>query len=171
MSNLLRLQIYFIISLFFFHTTYEDGIYDEILLELSKNNDIKKYVYFYQNYNENFGKSLISLKNEIKSIRLFFYEYDRNSSLSFHSYNVYCRLINTDNKIVFFMQNFKLLIQVQINYYPGRSKLYFWNVRNSIKIGYLKSIKFYLSFRNFLLVWMKNIFFSYLKITWILINL
>jgi hypothetical protein len=114
MSNFLSFQIFLLFTFLLFNTTYVNGFYDEFLLEISKNIEIKKYAYFYENYDENFGTSLLDLKNRMKSIRIFFYEYNTNNSLSLYSYNLYCHLIYDEIKIAFYIQNFNILLKVYL---------------------------------------------------------
>ena len=101
---------------------------ESFLSEIHEKLNLKKYIYIFDDYDENFAASLLSIKNRFNSIRTFFYTSDalnakfygheKNKSFSLEWYNVYCHLIN-DNyngsimNIAIFVQTFKILLQVQ----------------------------------------------------------
>ena len=74
---------------------------EELLLIIHKNAQLKIYIYFFEDFSESFGSSLLNLKRQVNNIRTFIYRlsnenHKTNSSSSFFSFpsnNFNCQLI------------------------------------------------------------------------------
>lgn len=115
---------------------FENNLFKNEFLNYISSLNATRYIYIYENYSDYFAINLINLKSTSNDdIRVYLYSSDSfieqyydgyandNNTFNFYWYNIYCRFIYYENsndtnqrillpKIVFFIQNFKLLYEV-----------------------------------------------------------